>query len=244
MNAPSCRSLLKSFGHRNGLITTASAAHILKTTSKRKHRENLELSDSNSNRDCFCNFTFLGDQMKLIASAFVKAQKAFGPALKTASNPHFKSRYADLAACVEAVIDGLNDNGIALVQRNFLDDTGVTVETVFVHESGEMLECGKLHVPASKQDPQGYGSALTYARRYSLMAACGIAPVDDDANAASVNKYAMHPKVLADFLAAIESTTTADELKKIYFEAIKSAGDDQEASKKLIAAKNKQKGKV
>ena len=182
--------------------------------------------------------------MKQIASAFVKAQKSFGPALKTASNPHFKSRYADLAACVEAVIDGLNDNGIALVQRNFLDDTGVTVETVFVHESGEMLECGKLHVPASKQDPQGYGSALTYARRYSLMAACGIAPVDDDANAASVNKYAMHPKVLADFLAAIESTTTADELKKIYFEAIKSAGDDQEATKKLIAAKDKQKGKV
>ena len=190
-----------------------------------------------------CNFIFLGDQMKLIASAFVKAQKAFGPALKTATNPHFKSSYADLAACVEAVMDGLNANGIALIQRNFLDDTGVTVETVFVHESGEMLECGKLHVPASKQDPQGYGSALTYARRYSLMAACGIAPEDDDGNA-SVKKDSMAPKVLADFLAAIESTTTADELKKIYFEAIKSAGDDQEASKKLIAAKDKQKGKV
>ena len=182
--------------------------------------------------------------MKQIASAFVKAQKAFGPALKTATNPHFKSRYADLAACVEAVIDGLNDNGIALVQRNFLDDTGVTVETVFIHESGEMLECGKLHVPASKQDPQGYGSALTYARRYSLMAACGIAPVDDDANAASGKKETMHPKVLADYLAAIDSTTTADELKAIYFEAIKSAGDDNEASKKLISAKDKMKGKV
>ena len=108
--------------------------------------------------------------MKQIATALVKAQKAFGPALKTATNPHFKSRYADLAACVEAVIGGLNDNGIALIQRNSLDDSGVTVETVFVHESGEMLECGKLHVPAAKHDPQGYGSALTYARRYSLMA--------------------------------------------------------------------------
>ena len=190
-----------------------------------------------------CNFIFLGDQMKLIASAFVKAQKAFGPALKTASNPHFKSRYADLAACVEAVMDGLNANGIALIQRNFLDDTGVTVETVFVHESGEMLECGKLHVPASKQDPQGYGSALTYARRYSLMAACGIAPEDDDGNA-SVKKDSMDPKVLADFLAAIESCTTADALKATYFDAIRVAGDDQEATKKLIAAKDKQKGKV
>lgn len=193
--------------------------------------------------DFLCNFIFLGDQMKLIASAFVKAQKAFGPALKTATNPHFKSRYADLAACVEAVMDGLNANGIALIQRNFLDDTGVTVETVFVHESGEMLECGKLHVPASKQDPQGYGSALTYARRYSLMAACGIAPEDDDGNA-SVRKDSMAPKVLADFLAAIESCTTADALKATYFDAIRVAGDDQEATKKLIAAKDKQKGKV
>lgn len=123
--------------------------------------------------------------MKNIATALVKAQKAFGPALKTSTNPHFKSRYADLSACVEAVIDALNANGIALVQRNIECDSGVTVETVFVHESGEMLSSGPLHVPAAKSDPQGYGSALTYARRYSLMAACGIAPEDDDGNAAS-----------------------------------------------------------
>ena len=121
--------------------------------------------------------------MKEVASALVKAQKAFGPALKTNTNPHFKSKYADLAACVEAVIDALNANGIALVQRNIETDSGVCVETVFVHESGEMLSSGPLHVPAAKQDPQGYGSALTYARRYSLMAACGIAPEDDDGNA-------------------------------------------------------------
>jgi hypothetical protein len=86
------------------------------------------------------------------------------------------------------------------------------VETVFVHESGEMLECGKLHVPAAKQDPQGYGSALTYARRYSLMAACGIAPEDDDGNAASkvkvsATKTDLVPtnrlSILADVAAAI-----------------------------------------
>jgi hypothetical protein len=121
--------------------------------------------------------------MKNIASALVKAQKAFGPALKTATNPHFRTKYADLSACVEAVIDALNENGIALIQKNHLDETGVTVETVFVHESGEMLDCGRLHVPAAKSDPQGFGSALTYARRYSLMAACGIAPEDDDGHA-------------------------------------------------------------
>lgn len=123
--------------------------------------------------------------MKEIAKALVKAQKAFGPALKTSTNPHYKSQYADLSACVEAVVDSLNNNGIALVQTCHESADGVTVETVFIHESGEKFESGKLHVPASKQDPQGYGSALTYARRYSLMAACGIAPEDDDGNAAS-----------------------------------------------------------
>jgi hypothetical protein len=123
--------------------------------------------------------------MSTIAKAFVKAQKEFGPALKTHTNPAFRSKYADLSACVEAVIDALNSNGIALMQQTSEDNTGVTVETVFLHESGETLTSGKLHVPASKQDPQGYGSALTYARRYSLMASCGIAPEDDDGNAAS-----------------------------------------------------------
>lgn len=115
----------------------------------------------------------------------VKAQKEFGPALKSSTNPYFTSKYADLAACVEAVIDALNNNGIALIQKCHESDTGVNVETLLLHESGESLSCGVLHVPASKQDPQGYGSALTYARRYSLMAACGIAPEDDDGNAAS-----------------------------------------------------------
>ena len=141
--------------------------------------------------------------MKNIASALVKAQKAFGPALKTATNPHFRSRYADLSACIEAVIDALNDHGIALVQQNHPDPNGVIVETVFIHESGEMLNCGQLFVPASKNDPQGYGSALTYARRYSLMSACGIAPEDDDGNAASRKvDLKVHPKVnLEDHLA-------------------------------------------
>jgi hypothetical protein len=120
--------------------------------------------------------------MKHIAAALVKAQKEFGPALKTSNNPHFRSKYADLSACIEAVIDGLNNNGIYLMQLNEERDGGVCVQTVFIHESGEQITSGSLFVPAAKQDPQGYGSALTYARRYSLMAACGIAPEDNDAN--------------------------------------------------------------
>lgn len=123
--------------------------------------------------------------MKTIAAAFVAAQKDFNPAIKDATNPHFRSKYADLAACVNAVIDALNANGIALIQKTHESDNGVIVETVFVHESGETMDCGRLQVPADKQNPQGYGAALTYARRYSLMASCGIAPEDDDGNSAS-----------------------------------------------------------
>lgn len=149
--------------------------------------------------------------MKEIASALVKAQMAFGPALKTSTNPHFKNRYADLSACVEAVIGSLNANGIALVQKTHRDDTGVTVETVFVHESGQIMDCGTLHVPASKQDPQGYGSALTYARRYSLMAACGIAPEDDDGNAAQ-RKEADVPAILR----SISGAASLDILRSNY----------------------------
>lgn len=174
--------------------------------------------------------------MQQIATALVKAQKAFGPALKSSTNPHFKSRYADLAACVEAVIDALNNNGIALLQQTSECADGVIVETMFLHESGESISCGKLHVPASKQDPQGYGSALTYARRYSLMAACGIAPEDDDGNAASRRPTAS-PTVQMH-IADMEACTTLEALKTAYQNALQ-AIPDQAGQQVIIAAKNR-----
>lgn len=174
--------------------------------------------------------------MQQIATALVKAQKAFGPALKSSTNPHFKSRYADLAACVEAVIDALNNNGIALLQQTSECADGVIVETMFLHESGESISCGKLHVPASKQDPQGYGSALTYARRYSLMAACGIAPEDDDGNAASRRPTAS-PTVQMH-IADMEACTTLEALKTAYQAALQ-AVPDQAGQQVIIAAKNR-----
>lgn len=171
--------------------------------------------------------------MKQIASAFVKAQKGFGPALKTSTNPAFKSKYADLSNVIEAVIDSLHSQGIAVIQQTHEDATGVTVETIFLHESGEQISSGKLHVPASKQDPQGYGSALTYCRRYSLMAACGIAPEDDDGNAASRNK----PDVAA-ILRNISGAHTLDLLRSNY-EAAMQMLDKQhhEAVKKATNAR-------
>jgi len=123
--------------------------------------------------------------MKAIASALVKAQREFGPALKSSTNPHFRSKYADLSACIEAVITALNNNGIYLMQLTDEHDGGVKVSTTFIHESGEQLSAGSLFMPAIKHDAQGYGSALSYARRYSLMAACSLATEDDDGNQAT-----------------------------------------------------------
>jgi hypothetical protein len=161
-------------------------------------------------------FTFgiylIGEMMKNIATALVKAQKAFGPALKSSTNPHFKSRYADLAACVEAVIDALNENGIALLQHSHECADGIIIETIFLHESGEMISGGKLHVPATKQDAQGYGSAMTYARRYSLQAACGIAPEDDDGNQASRPAKPKSTRTKAEIEAQISATATTEQL--------------------------------
>lgn len=183
--------------------------------------------------------------MKNIATALVKAQKAFGPALKTATNPHFRSKYANLSNCVEAVIDALNDNGIFLLQKNYDHQNGIMVETVFVHESGEMLECGIVHFPATKKDPQGYASALTYGRRYSLMAACGIAPEDDDGNRASrPEKTNVDSSVMADHLLAIQDATDSDSLKAAYQAAYKACGTDANWQKKVIAAKDEKKASL
>ena len=145
--------------------------------------------------------------MKAIYSALVKAQKGFGPALKSSTNPHFRSKYADLSACIEAVVDSLNENGIMLMQVTHEAENGVMIETLFLHESGEQMSAGKLFMPATKFDAQGFGSALSYARRYSIMAACGIAPEDDDANTAVKSTQAPQVKANPKFVPQTSSPT-------------------------------------
>lgn len=118
-----------------------------------------------------------------IATALAAAQMAMGPALKDRVNPAFKSKYADLASVLSACLPALNENGIALIQPTGEDEAGRYVSTVLIHETGERLEC-RVPLIVSKNDMQGYGSAVTYARRYGAMSMAGIAPDDDDGNAA------------------------------------------------------------
>lgn len=123
--------------------------------------------------------------MKGIATALARAQANMGKALKQANNPHFRSKYADLGNVMDACLPALNEAGIALIQPTGEDEHGRFVETILIHgESGESLTC-RVPLIVSKNDMQGYGSAVTYARRYGLMAMAGIAPEDDDGNAAA-----------------------------------------------------------
>jgi hypothetical protein len=120
-----------------------------------------------------------------IATALAKAQANMGKALKQANNPHFRSKYADLGNVMDACLPALNEAGIAVVQPTGEDEHGRYVETRLIHgESGESLTC-RVPLIVSKNDMQGYGSAVTYARRYGLMTMAGIAPEDDDGNAAA-----------------------------------------------------------
>lgn len=117
-------------------------------------------------------------------SALAAAFPEIEGATKDSTNPHFKSKYADLTSVVEAIKPALVRHGLFFTQGTEPSEGGVIVETKVHHSSGESMSFGKLFVPANKNDAQGFGSALTYARRYSLMTAFGVAPEDDDGNAA------------------------------------------------------------
>lgn len=119
-----------------------------------------------------------------LAAALAKAQGEMEGAAKGNINPHFKSKYADLASVWEACREPLSKNGLAILQPVSAVGPSVTVTTILAHSSGEWLE-ESLTMTAQKNDPQGVGSAITYGRRYGLASMVGIAPEDDDGNAAS-----------------------------------------------------------
>jgi len=119
------------------------------------------------------------------ATAFAKLQGEIKPALKDATNPHFRSKYADLSAVWEAVRAPMAKHGFGIIQSPQYEGDNIYLETTLLHDSGEFLT-SKYPLKPSKPDPQGYGSALTYARRYSIAAMLGVvADEDDDGNAAS-----------------------------------------------------------
>lgn len=114
-----------------------------------------------------------------LAEALAKAQGEMSGARADSENPYFKSTYADLSSVWEACRGPLSKNGLAVIQTTAAADQGVKVVTTLAHSSGQWIR-GELTMRPVKNDPQGIGSALTYARRYSLSGMVGIAPVEDD----------------------------------------------------------------
>lgn len=125
------------------------------------------------------------DSIAALAASLAKAQGAIKGAVKDSDNPHFKSKYADLASVWEACREALSSNGIAVVQSpGTITDGRMFMTTLLCHQSGEWIS-DVATIPLGKADAHGYGSATTYARRFALAAFVGVAPEDDDGNAAT-----------------------------------------------------------
>jgi len=118
-------------------------------------------------------------------TALIKAQSQMGSAVKDAKNPHFRSRYASLAAVIDAVIPVLNANGVGVLQLPSIEGNEVRLTTILMHSSGQRLSSTVGAPLGKKQDAQAVGSAITYLRRYSLQSIMGLPVEDDDGNAAS-----------------------------------------------------------
>lgn len=120
-----------------------------------------------------------------VAAALAAAQAQMKRAVKDAANPHFKSKYADLASVMDACMVALASNGIGVVQPIMHREGEMYVETILVHGASDTrMGDGGMPLIVNKRDMQGLGSAITYARRYGLMCMAGVAADDDDGNAA------------------------------------------------------------
>ena len=155
-----------------------------------------------------------------LATALSKAQAAIKGAVEDSTNPHFRSKYASLQSYIDAAREPLSKNGLAITQ--LLTDIHcenmnlVTIETVLMHSSGQWIS-STFSVPVSKADAQGFGSAVTYARRYSFAAIVGIAPVDDDGQAATQQPVpvAKSTKLPAKVSVAINAAQTVEEVNAV-----------------------------
>lgn len=181
-------------------------------------------------------------------AALAKAQGELEPAKKDSVNPHFKSSYANLHSAWQACRAALSKNGLCVVQTTDESPMGISaicVVTTLGHSSGQWIR-GTTYMPCSKPDAQGYGSALSYARRYALMAIAGVSSDDDDGNAAvdtktvqasakqAPGKLQVDPGFTAQLAAcktAIELMVVANALKQEHVDG--TIGEDVYAARKL-----------
>ena len=179
-------------------------------------------------------------ELNELAAALAKAQGAIKAAIKDSTNPHFKSKYADLAGVMEAAREPLSSNGLSVTQwPGECGGNQMEMTTMLMHSSGQWMR-ERLTIPLSKVDAQGYGSATTYARRYALAAAVGIVQDDDDGNAASNPKGVSNDAPAEKFPEGPASgITQMKAMARALWREIEGCGDDSELNGLLGVDANK-----
>lgn len=176
------------------------------------------------------------ESIKQIAEALVSAQKEIKFAVKDSTNPHYKSKYANINSVIDAVKAPLNNNNIAILQSlSPSDDNKLHLTTRLLHSSGEWIEDTAV-CPIQKQDPQGLGSAISYIRRYSISSLCALYADDDDGQSAALNA--------ADYLQRIAQSQSLEELQANYNFVMGEVKNDRTLSKMVIEAKDKRKAEL
>lgn len=132
------------------------------------------------------------DNTNELADALVRIHAKLKNPSFDSTNPHFRNKYVSLAGARDAIADIAASEGVVVIQDLVTDEHGVGCKTILLHKSGQRHECGPLFLPAAKQDPQGFGSCATYARRYSLLAAFNLVGDDDDDANAGQDAHARH----------------------------------------------------
>ena len=172
-----------------------------------------------------------------LISALVKAQSEMSHAAFDQTNPAFKNaKFASLKSVIDAVKPALNANGIAFVQKSVPMDHGIAVETVF-YGHGEELSTGPVPVPIDRENAHGFGSALTYAKRYSLAMACGVASdSDDDGNAAAKHSTGRKPQSVTKTVLQEEGIKVDEGKRDTYISQLTEAttSEDQAGMKELL----------
>jgi hypothetical protein len=167
----------------------------------------------------------MSNELNELATALAKAQAEMKNPGFDSTNPHFRNKFASLAAVRNAVVPILAKFGLSVVQDLTTSDKGeILCRTVLLHSSGQSLILGPLALPATKTDAQGYGSAATYARRYSLMAVAGVVGDDDDDANAATGKPAEAER-LAQVAARAKNTKAANEYAQRVVAALNDGAD-------------------
>ena len=178
------------------------------------------------------------DNIKELAAAFSRAQGKVENATKASNNPHFKSKYADLAQVWDTIREAFTSEGLAIIQFPCEAGEGrIGIRTIITHASGQSLEERFSMGLKDPSNPQAAGSAYTYARRYSLMAVCGIGSEDDDGNAAAGRPSA--PAPVEDYTNTISETMkhlsgASDAEARVLYATVRNSGMRQDAKDDLL----------